>query len=258
MCTESIWLQPDGSDYGSLLARDFGYTPLYVRYNTGSPIADNGAALDALLRALVLIYPGPIDELLPLGYSMGGLVIRSACHFAALDSAPWLSLVRHAIYVATPHRGAPAERFGRILSRVLKAVPDPYAQLVGQLADLRSAGVKDLGDADLRHEDRAAVHGRLSLRDLHHPLPLLPSIRHRLIAGALPATPLLAELFGDALVPVGSATDGRSRAGHASREVALPAGHVRVIPGLSHLALARHPDVYAQIRAWCEEEQCKT
>ena len=27
---------------------------------------------------------------------------------------------------------------------------------------------------------------------------------------------------------------------------------MKVIPGLTHLALPRHPAVYAQIRAWCE------
>src|SRR5690348_11943841 len=38
MSNESVWTFPDGSDYGSLLTRDLGFTPLYLRYNTGLAI----------------------------------------------------------------------------------------------------------------------------------------------------------------------------------------------------------------------------
>src|SRR5262249_62204307 len=34
MCTESIWTLPDASDYGSLLPRHPGYTPVHGRYNS--------------------------------------------------------------------------------------------------------------------------------------------------------------------------------------------------------------------------------
>ena len=77
MCTEDAWTFPDGSDYGSLLARDLGYTPISLRYNTGRAIPDNGADLARLLGQLVAEYPVPIAEILPLGFSMGGQVIRS-------------------------------------------------------------------------------------------------------------------------------------------------------------------------------------
>src|SRR5262249_28726245 len=94
MCTESIWTLPDASDYGSLLARDLGYTPLYVRYNSGRAIADNGALLSRLLATLHEQYPLPLEEIVLLGYSMGGLVIRSACHAGWLAGEPWLARVR--------------------------------------------------------------------------------------------------------------------------------------------------------------------
>src|SRR5688572_7111732 len=50
MCTENIWQMPDGSDYGSLLERELGWTALYLRYNSGLAIADNGAQLAAALQ----------------------------------------------------------------------------------------------------------------------------------------------------------------------------------------------------------------
>ncbi|MDP2314732.1 MAG: alpha/beta hydrolase [Pseudomonadota bacterium] len=255
MCTEDIWAFPDGRDYGSLLARDLGFTPLYVRYNSGLAIPDNGEALDRLLAAVVAAWPVPIEEIVPIGYSMGGLVLRSACHAArtrdvtlgvgGTGAAPppvdWLAHVRRAIYVGTPHLGAPMERLGRVVARILHAVPDPTTRLVAQIADLRSHGVKDLGDADLRHADRKRRGLNVGLRDARHPVPLLAEIEHFLVAGALYAEPWLATLLGDSIVPVSSATAGPG----------LAADNVRLLPGLSHMALAHHPDVYRNIRMWC-------
>lgn len=257
MCTEDIWTHEDGEDYGSLLARDLGFSPRYVRYNTGLPIADNGAALNALLAKLVREEPG-IEEIVPLGYSMGGLVIRAACHEVttatathdaeARASGDWLSKVKKVIYVGTPHLGAPLERVGRVLSKVLAAIPDPYTRLAAELADLRSDGVKDLGDADLRHEDRARRVARLSLRDPRHPVPLLPSIQHYLVAGTLWGDVRFARLFGDAIVPVPSSTNG---ACIDASTLALPPSHVRLLEGVSHVVLPHDPRVYEHVKEWC-------
>jgi len=246
MNNETVFAMPDGRDYGALFRADLGLTPLYVRYNSGLPIADNGAALSALLTTLVSEYPAPIEEIVLLGYSMGGLVVRAATHAAALSAAPWLPLVRRALYVGTPHRGAPMERVGRIVSAVLKAIPDPYTRLIAEVADLRSDGLKDLGDADLRHEDRARRGLHLTLRDPQHPVPLLPGITHHLVAGSLSEDRWVRALFGDAVVPVSSATGWRSLG------EGLDPSRVRVFPGLSHAAIPRSMDVYAQMREWCE------
>jgi len=257
MCSESIWEREDGTCIGTDLARDLGYTPLYVRYNTGLPIADNGAAFANLVHDVVAAWPVPVEEVLLVGYSMGGLVVRSACHVAATGDAghgAWLGLVKRAFYVGSPHLGAPAERLGRALVGLLRAVPDPYVQLAVDLGELRSDGVKDLGDADLRHEDRArrTPFGprALPLGDERHPVPLLPSIRHFLAAGTLSEDPLLARFFGDTIVPVPSATFGACT---SSETMALPPSHVKIFPGVAHIDLARHTGVYASLRDFCLE-----
>ncbi len=239
MSTESIWRMPDGTDYGTRLQAELGYTPLYVRYNSGLPIADNGKALANLLNGLATSYPVPIRSLLLVGYSMGGLVVRSACHVAAMSGQSWLGWVKDAIYVGTPHRGAPMERVGRVVHRVLQVINDPYTKLVADIANLRSDGIKDLGDSDLRHEDRARRLISMKLRDAQHPVPLLPSIRHHLIAGAFVSEPWIADLLGDMVVPLSSATNT-----HDER--------VKVFPGLTHLDVPHNADVYRQIHAWCE------
>jgi hypothetical protein len=252
MCTESIWSIADGTDYGTRLARDLGYTPLYVRYNSGLPIADNGERLSAILDSLLTAYPRPIEEIVPIGYSMGGLVVRSACHVASLAAEGWLAKVRRAVYVGTPHLGAPLERMGRAVARALRWIDDPYTRLVGEIADLRSDGLKDLGDAVLRREDRPSAVGPskgavASLRDPRHPVPLLPGISHHLIAGSLSEDRWVTALFGDAMVPLESATDGLVQ----PLSEGLPPSHVKIFPGLSHLMIARDPGVYEAIRGWC-------
>ncbi len=234
MCTEDIWSFPaqaggPGRDYGRLLAADFGFTPLYLRYNTGLAVQTNGFALARFLDQLVAEYPAPLEEILLLGYSMGGLVVRNACHFAETEGHPWLSRVRTAFYVATPHRGAPLERAGRVLTRLLAAIPDPITRLAADLGDLRSQGIQDLGDP-------------------RHPVTFLPGIQHYLVAGSLANAPWLGELFGDTMVPVSSGTDG-----HHAGPRALPPSHVKVLAGLSHMDLAHHPDVYAQLHEWLQQ-----
>ncbi|MGH7294908.1 MAG: esterase/lipase family protein [Polyangiaceae bacterium] len=250
MCSESVWDLPGGGDYGALLSRDLGYTPLYLRYNSGLAIPDSGAALARLLESLLGAWPVAVEEILLLGFSMGGLVVRAACHQASVAAMRWLPLVRRAIYVGTPHLGAPYERIGRALTRLAAVVPDPFVRLAAQIGDLRSDGIKDLGDADLRHEDRERRRARVSLRDPEHPVPLLPGIAHYIVAGALSTDPRLATVFGDALVPMASGTNGlRADPG----TLALPPPHVKVLAGTAHMTLAHDLHVYEQIRAWCEE-----
>jgi hypothetical protein len=252
MCTEQVWKMRDGSDYGSLLEQDLGVTPLYVRYNSGRAIAQNGAALADLLESLGAAYPQTIAEIVPIGFSMGGLVVRSACHVAKQKGHTWLSRVKRAIYIGTPHRGSPVERAGRLLVRTLRSVPDPYTRLIADIGDLRSLGLQNLGDRDLQHHDldALAMGGGVSLRDGRHPVPLLPEIQHYLIAGALATGPWLALWFGDALVPLSSAT---ADACADIQTVTLPPDHVKIFHAFAHMRLAHDPAVYAQVRGFCED-----
>jgi pimeloyl-ACP methyl ester carboxylesterase len=252
MCTENIWRLKDGSDYGTLLGRDLGYTPLYVRYNSGLAIPDNGTSLSALVEALVDLCPTPIDQILLVGFSMGGLVVRSACHAAMVEHHRWLKLVRRAIYIGTPHRGAPAERAGRMVAKLLRSLPDPYSRLIGEIGDLRSEGIKDLGNARLRHQDSSQGDEPVGLCDPRHPVPLLPGIEHHLIAGSMFKDRWTSALFGDAIVPVSSATGGQ---GSSCEGGLLSRDNVKILSGVAHVGLAHHPAVYEQIRAWCQETQ---
>lgn len=254
MSTETVWEMADGTSYGSRFAHDFSVTPLYVRFNSGLHVSENGEALDALLEQLIDEYPVPIEELILVGHSMGGLVIRSAAHAGADRDRRWLALVKRAFYLGTPHLGAPLERFGNVLTWVLRKVGDtigdPYTPLIADILNLRSSGVKDLRYANLRREDWEGSDADALLQNRRHPVPLLPHIRHHLVAATLSDDPRLSLLFGDAIVPLRSAT-GRARP--PDRAALFPQEHVRVLSRLDHLSLAHEPEVYAQLHTWFEE-----
>jgi len=107
-----------GHDHGDQLAA-LGYTPVYLVYNTGRPIADNGADLAHQLETWLANWPQPVEELLVLAHSMGGLVARSACHQAQRDGLRWPALLRTLVFLGTPHHGAPLERAGNWVDQVL-------------------------------------------------------------------------------------------------------------------------------------------
>ena len=232
--TESVWRYPGRprTSYGSLLEREAGFTPVFVRYNTGRSVQDSGAALDRLLEPLVSSWPVPLTELALIGYSMGGLVVRSALQQGAARAAAWVPRVRHTVHLGVPHLGAPLERAGRVTTSLLKALPNPWTKVVGAVADLRSAGVKNLAHGDLA-PDGAWV-------------PLPAEGTHHAIVGALHADPhhLLSVLLGDGLVPLASA---RART-YRGAPVFAPE-HITVVGGVGHLALPRSPRVYRVLQA---------
>ncbi|MCE9673078.1 alpha/beta hydrolase [Myxococcus stipitatus] len=249
--TEAIWAFPDDptTNYGTLLERDAGITPLYLRYNTGLHISENGEQLAHLLEQLVTEFPVPVTELVLVGYSMGGLVLRGACHVAAERNLSWLSHVRRCFSIGVPHLGSPLERVGNVVAQVLRVLPSPYTQLIADIADLRSDGIKDLGTGRWRRQDWAKQRNTV----VPPPAPLPPGIVHHLIVGALGQEEdhALSAFLGDGVVPLSSAA-GRART--ADTEPLFPQENVSIVTGIDHLALAHHPDVYARIRACFETE----
>ena len=130
------------STYGSRLAEDFGYTPVYLRYNTGLHISENGQHLTSLLDDVVAAWPTPVAELILVGHSMGGLVSRSACHYAHQGNHSWVSKLRHVFYLGTPHLGAGLEQWVSRLSGVFGKLDE--SRPLASILDRRSAGIKDL------------------------------------------------------------------------------------------------------------------
>jgi len=238
--------------YGSRLREDLGLTPVYLRYNTGLHISDNGRALDDLLAALVAAWPVPVQDVVLIGHSMGGLVARSALHRAGAgttDARGWTSLVRDTITLGSPHLGAPLERGVHRLAGQLARLPEtrPLARLLA----LRSAGIKDLRHGTLVEADWTGRDLDALTPGKHTSVPLHDGARHFVVLATLSRDPggRAADLLGDLLVPPRSATGDT---GDDDR-LAFPPDHVHGIGGLHHFDLLDHPLVYARIRGWLED-----
>src|SRR5881397_119965 len=94
--------------YGYRLEAELGYTPLYIRYNTGRHISENGRELAGLLDAVVGDWPVEVHEIALFGHAMGGLVARAACHYGSARG--WTRHVRQVFMLGAPHAGAPLEQ----------------------------------------------------------------------------------------------------------------------------------------------------
>lgn len=238
--------------YGSLLRADLGLTPVYLRYNTGLHISENGRSLSALLSALVDAWPADVQDLVLIGHSMGGLVARSALHHASGGTPGahrWTHLVRDTITLGSPHLGAPLERGVHRLALRLARLPEtrPLAQVLA----LRSVGIKDL-----RHG--SVVEADWTGRDLDAGEPVAPTrvplhdgARHFVVLATLSRNPAgaVADLVGDLLVTPRSAVGDTGD----HERLAFPADHVLRLGGLHHFDLLDHPEVYAQLRRWLVE-----
>src|SRR3954469_19214704 len=151
METEFSWGAGGHEPYGARLERDLGATAVYVRYNSGRHISENGRSLDDLLEDLVAAWPVDVSEIALVGHSMGGLIARSACHQASEDGAVWVRHVRHVVSLGSPHMGAPLEQAVHWTSAALNALPE--TRPLSSFLRRRSAGIRDLRQGSLVDED---------------------------------------------------------------------------------------------------------
>ncbi len=105
--------QRNGHDHGERLAADLGYTPLYLHYNSGRHISTNGRELAELLEETIAHWPvADRASSRILGHSLGGLLARSACHYAMQAKHTWPAKLGKIVFLGTPHHGSPLERHG--------------------------------------------------------------------------------------------------------------------------------------------------
>ena len=255
LCMNDLqWLR-HGHDHGAHLAEALGYTPVYLRYNTGQHTSTNGAELSALLTSLVASWPVPVTELSILAHSMGGLVARSACHHAAQPAqAPagasgWLPLLRHLVFLGTPHHGAPLERAGHWVDVLLGS--NAYSRPFARLAQLRSAGITDLRYGHVLESDWQGRDRFLRHPDRRTPVPLPVGVACFAVAATLAArrSPAAERLVGDGLVPLRSALGIHD---DARRTLGFGKARQAVFHRMGHLALLGDAAVAQQLQQWLE------
>ncbi|WP_182119712.1 alpha/beta hydrolase [Acidovorax sp. FHTAMBA] len=250
LCMNDLQWRHQGHDHGAYLAQALGYTPVYLRYNTGLHTSENGAQLAAQLESLITAWPVPVTELALLAHSMGGLVARSACQQAQQAGGQgWLALLRHLIFLGTPHHGAPLEKAGHWVDTLLGSTP--YSRPFARLAQLRSAGITDLRYGHVLESDWQGRDRFLRHPDRRTPVPLPEGVACFAIAATLAPrrSPSAERLVGDGLVPLRSALGIHD---DARRTLGFGKARQAVYHRMGHLALLGDADVAQQLQHWLE------
>ncbi|MCL2543659.1 MAG: GPI inositol-deacylase [Nocardioidaceae bacterium] len=216
-----------GTTYPEALAAD-GWTPVLLRANTGLGLRENGAALTALLQRLTESWPVPVERIVLVGHSMGGLIMRAASAVQAeAGGTAWSDLVSDVVTLSTPHLGSWFAIGADHASRGLARLPEVAA--FGRIIDRQGQGIRDL------------------ILGLAEDVPPLPHARYRLVSATLTRSERhpVARVIGDLLVTPRSAF-GRDRGG---REL-FPDAEVLHVGRADHFAVLNHPDVHDALRRW--------
>ncbi len=244
LCMNDLQWARAGHDHGAALAREAGWTPLRLHYNTGRRIAANGRELSALLDGLLARWPVPVEAIAIVGHSMGGLVARAACDAAAAAGHRWPDRLSALVFLGTPHHGAPLERGGHVLERVLGI--SPYVAPFARLGGVRSAGIVDLRHGAVRDDRPARGRGARAV-PVPVPVPLPAGVAAYAVAATRSPPEASGRLAGDGLVPVASALgDHRDPA----RALGIPERRRLVIRSAGHWDLLDRPEVTAQLLRW--------
>lgn len=244
MATPRAW-QAGEIDYAVALRERFGVCCVHAEYNTGRHISTNGRELAQRLEATI---GSEVEELSFVCHSMGGLVVRSACHYGIEAGHRWVSGLRRVFLLGVPSHGAPLEQLAHLAAFTLRTIWNPWTRLVGRALDLRSAGIKDLRhgfvlDEDWRHIDvdvlRLAQPRRARVPE---------AARWYAIAGALGADgrAFWSRVLGDGMVRAPS-TQG---VGFGTRDGLFPLAGACVLERISHVRLMSDPAVLERIVQW--------
>ncbi len=247
LCMSDLQWQRRGHNHGEALAAEAGFTPVYLHYNSGLHISTNGHEFSEKLEQLIQAWPVPVEQLVIIGYSMGGLLARSACEDARRTGKSWIRHLRDLVFIGTPHDGSPLERTGNRLDALLGA--SPYTVALSRLGKVRSAGITDLRHANLDDADWHDHDRFKSRRVRREAVPLPEGVRCYAIAGSVARRPngLSERLAGDGLVPLFSAL-GSHRS--PKRNLGLPESRRWIAYKTNHLDLLASADAYARISAW--------
>ncbi len=286
MGDELIWQsgfqdEPGSRRYGLRLAEECHLRALYIRFNSGLHLSENGRELSRLLTELVVTYPDAVGELVLVGHSMGGLIIRSSGYYASLNeelglkneelsaapnssfftpnssfseaagAAPWLAHLRSIFLLGTPNDGSWLEQNSHLTARLLERINLFPTRFLSKALNKRSNGIKDMRYSILVDEDWQDAHAN-DLTPPRTPVPPLPGVQYHILMGAWLRTTrpaALREYFGDGLVGQGSAR------GHTTfgSEADLPAGasvRTAVFGQQHHGGLLTHPEVFQYLKQW--------
>ena len=247
LCMNDLqWLRA-GTDHGANLMLERGYCSLYLHYNTGRHISSNGAQFAHTLQAMCDAWPVPVEEIVILGHSMGGLITRSACHIAQQAKLGWLSKLSKIVFLGSPHQGAPLERGGNWVNILTDA--NAYSAPFSRLAKIRSAGITDLRHGSLLASDWQDKDRFAHSSTLPGTVPLPKNVACFAIAATLGKR--IGDIsdisLGDGLVPLASALGQHTL---PERRLDFATERQAIVYQTNHLDLLNSPMVTQLLLAW--------
>lgn len=137
VCFDAVSAPVDHS-YGTRLQQEFGFSPFYLRYNTGLPLDKNGRNFAQLISRLFESYPVRIDELVLIGSGMGGSLLSHAQQAAQQQGSDWLSVLTKCIYLGNLNEGSLLALMLQFASNLVRHLPLSYGPALADWLELRS------------------------------------------------------------------------------------------------------------------------
>lgn len=247
LCMNDFLWRRNGHDHGEALEKELSKTAIYLRYNTGLHISTNGQKLNSILEELVQNWAVPVEEIVIVAHSMGGLVSRSAIYYGQKEAKNWTKYLKKTIFLGSPHHGAPLEQMGNYIDQIFDALP--YLKPFARLAKIRSSGITDLRFGNLVDEDWNGADRFKKNVDERKPIPLAEQLDYYTIAATMgkEADDLGTRLLGDGLVRLESALGLHQ---NPDKNLKFKESNRYVVYESNHLDLLNSLEVYKQIKKW--------
>jgi pimeloyl-ACP methyl ester carboxylesterase len=249
---DQLWTRK-GHNHALKVSSILGYTNVTVNYNSGLHISTNGQTLAEGIEALVSQWPVAVSQIILLGHSMGGLLVRSACHYSSMADYSWRNKLKSMIFLGSPHHGAPLEKGGNWLNILLDQ--SPYTTPFTYLGNRRSCGITDLRFGYLL--DRDWLDREPNETDSYkYSVPLPKDVNCFLVAGSRTnQTDCLSyNLIGDGIVPVKSALGIHKDPDH---QLGVAKENTFIAKQTHHLDLLSSQEVYEKMVSWLLPEEGK-
>ena len=261
LCMNDVQWRQGEHDHGYHLANDLSCTTVYLHYNTGRHIYQNGIELNVLLGELASQFHSLQSQhsldISVVAHSMGGLVARSALYYskaaiseAAEEKVNWPEYVKKIVFLGTPHHGAPLEKAGNWADLFLGM--HHFTAPLTRITQIRSAGIADLRHGYIVESDVHSERPFDFATDQRKPIPLPDGVACFAIATTSSASPnvINKHLVGDGLVPLNSALGiHENEAFHLN----FKPENQWVGNNISHLDLLGHKTIYDVIHRWLSQ-----
>lgn len=247
LCMNDIQWTWKGHNHGEILADSLDFVPVYLHYNTGLHISENGQKMNLILEELIENWCVPVEEIVILVHSMGGLLSRSAFFYGTKNGQSWTKFLTKIIFLGTPHHGSPLERIGNHVDRLLTAIP--YAKPFTRLGKMRSSGITDLRFGNLVTEDwegRDRFEKQIDERKI---IPLPKNVECFTIAAIIGklGDNLKEKTVGDGLVQLKSALGKHE---NEAQNLGFKPENTMILYEANHLDLLSDKRVLEQVKKW--------